>query len=139
MSDSLTVYSAWTREPISELPYNTVQEVEDYLQESVQLWKQGPLPKAKRIEILEKASALIEEYADKLAHQIAQEGGKPYNDALVEAHRAASSVKCAAETLSHSAGTEIPMGLTQPTEGYRAYTRIEPVGPVVAVSAFIIH
>ena len=136
MSDSLTVYSAWTREPVHELSYNTAAEAESYLEENAQLWKQGPLPKAKRIEILEKASALIEERAETLAKQIALEGGKPYPDSLVEAHRSASPVKCAAETLSHSAGTEIPMGLTQPTEGYRAYTRIEPIGPVVAVSAF---
>lgn len=136
MSDSLTVYSAWTREPVRELPYNTAAEAESYLEASVQLWKQGPLPKPQRIEILEKAAALIRERAEPLAKQIALEGGKPYTDALVEAHRAASSVKCAAETLSHSAGKEIPMGLTQSTEGYRAYTRIEPIGPVVAVSAF---
>ena len=136
MSDSLTVYSAWTREPVRELPYNTAAEAESYLEESVRLWKQGSLPKSERIKILEKASSLIEGRAETLAKQIALEGGKPYTDALVEAHRAASSVKCAAEALSHSAGKEIPMGLTQPTEGYRAYTRIEPIGPVVAVSAF---
>lgn len=136
MPDSLTVYSAWTREPVHELTYNTAADAEKYLNESVQLWRQGPLPKYQRIEILEKASALIGERAKTLAKQIALEGGKPYADALVEAHRAASSVKGAAETLSHSAGVEIPMGLTPSTEGYRAYTRIEPIGPVVAVSAF---
>lgn len=136
MPDTLTVYSAWTREPVRELPYNTAAEVENALEDSVRLWKQGPLPKSQRIEILEKASALIGERAETLAKQIALEGGKPYADALIEAHRAASSVKCAAETLSHSAGTEVPMGLTQSTEGYRAYTRIEPIGPIVAVSAF---
>lgn len=136
MSDSLTVYSAWTREPVRELPYNTAAEAENCLEESLHLWKQGPLPKHQRIDILEKASVLIEKNAEKLAMQIALEGGKPYPDALVEAHRAASSVKCAADTLVHSAGTEIPMGITPKTEGYRAYTRIEPIGPVVAVSAF---
>ena len=41
MSDSLTVYSAWTREPVHELPYNTAADAEAYLKESVQLWKQG--------------------------------------------------------------------------------------------------
>ncbi len=136
MSDSLTVYSAWTREPVHELPYNSAADADKYLEESVQLWKQGPLRKSKRIEILEKASTLINERAEMLAKQIALEGGKPYTDALVEARRAASSVKAAAEALSHSAGVEIPMGLTPSTEGYRAYTRIEPIGPVVAVSAF---
>jgi acyl-CoA reductase-like NAD-dependent aldehyde dehydrogenase len=136
MSEVLTVYSAWTREPVHELTCNTAEEVEQCLADALELWKKGPLPKFERISILEKASALISERAETLAKQIALEGGKPYKDALVEAHRAASSVKCAAETLSHAAGTEIPMGLTPSTEGYHAYTRKEPIGPVVAVSAF---
>ena len=136
MPDSLTVYSAWTRKPVRELPYNTAAEAEEFLSESVGLWKKGPLPKTQRIEILERTSALITQKAEALAKQIALEGGKPYTDALVEAHRAASSVKAAAETLSHAAGREIPMGLTPSTQGYRGYTRIEPIGPVVAVSAF---
>lgn len=71
MPDSLTVYSAWTREPVHELTYNTAADAEKYLNESVQLWRQGPLPKYQRIEILEKASALIGERAKTLAKQIA--------------------------------------------------------------------
>ena len=136
MSDILTVYSAWTREPVRELPYDSAETCERYLADADRLWKAGPLPKSQRIEILEKASKLIDERAVDLALQIALEGGKPYPDALVEAHRAAASVKSAAETLAHKAGTEIPMGVTPSTEGYRAYTRLEPIGPVVAVSAF---
>ena len=136
MSEPLTVFSAWTREPVRELPYNTAEQVEGYLAESVRLWKAGPLPKSRRIEILEKASALIAARADEFALQIALEGGKPYPDAHVEALRAAASVKSSAETLAHEAGVEIPMGLTPSTEGYRAYTRKEPIGPVFAISAF---
>jgi acyl-CoA reductase-like NAD-dependent aldehyde dehydrogenase len=136
MPDRLIVYSAWTREPVRELAYHSAETCERYLAEAHRLWKAGPLPKSRRIEILEKASKLIRERAEELALQIALEGGKPYADALIEAHRAAASVKSAAETLAHKAGTEIPMGLTTSTEGYRAYTRIEPIGPVVAVSAF---
>jgi len=136
MSDTITVVTAWKRELIRELPLNTADDVERYLSDAERLNKAGPLPKSKRIEILEKASALISERAEALAKQIALEGGKPYTDALVEAHRAAASVKAAAETLSHKAGQEIPMGLTPSSEGYRGYTRIEPIGPVVAVSAF---
>ena len=136
MSEKLTVYSAWTREPIKELSFETAETCERYLAEADSLWKAGPLPKFQRIEILEKASKIISERAEELALQIALEGGKPYPDALVEAHRAASSVKSAAETLAHKAGTEIPMGITPSSEGYRAYTRLEPIGPVMAVSAF---
>ena len=136
MSDTLTIYSAWTREAVRELPYDSAETCESYLADADRLWKAGPLPKSQRIEILEKAAKLIDERAVELALQIALEGGKPYPDALVEAHRAAASVKSAAETLAHKAGTEIPMGVTPSTEGYRAYTRLEPIGPVVAVSAF---
>lgn len=136
MPEKLTVYSAWSREPVRELAYHTAGEAESYLADAVRLWKAGPLPKSQRIEILEKASALIEARAEVLAMQIALEGGKPYPDAHVEALRAAASVKSAAETLAHKAGIEIPMGLTPSTEGYRAYTRLEPIGPVVAVNAF---
>ncbi|MFQ3225946.1 MAG: acyl-CoA reductase-like NAD-dependent aldehyde dehydrogenase [Lentimonas sp.] len=136
MPDLLIVYSAWTRETVRELAYHSAETCERYLAEAHRLWQAGPLPKSRRIEILEKASKLIRQRAEELALQIALEGGKPYADALIEAHRAAASVKSAAETLAHKAGTEIPMGLTTSTEDYRAYTRIEPIGPVVAVSAF---
>ena len=136
MSDSLTVHSAWTREPVRELTLHSAETCENYLAEAHRLWKAGPLPKAQRIEVLERAAALITERAVELALQIALEGGKPYADALVEAHRAAATVKSSAETLAHKAGTEIPMGLTPSTEGYRAYTQLEPIGVVLAVSAF---
>ncbi|MGF1451791.1 MAG: aldehyde dehydrogenase family protein [Opitutales bacterium] len=136
MSETLNVVSAWTREPVRELSFHTAANVESYLADAVRLWKGGPLPKWKRIAILERTAALIESQAETLAKQIALEGGKPYPDALVEAKRAANSVKSSAETLAHQAGTEIPMGLTEATEGYRGYTRLEPIGPVVAVSAF---
>lgn len=136
MSGILTVYSAWSREPIRELSYNTAEEADQYLAEAVRLWKVGALPKHERIDILERAAVLITERAEELALQIALEGGKPYADAHIETLRASASVKSAAETLAHKAGSEIPMGLTPSTEGYRAYTRIEPIGPVVAVSAF---
>ncbi len=136
LSDVLTVYSAWTRETVRELTYHSAEETERSLAEAMHLSRHGPLAKWQRIDILEKAAALISARAETLARQIALEGGKPYTDALVEAQRAAVSVKCAAETLAHAAGVEIPMGQTASTQGYRAYTRREPIGPVLAISAF---
>jgi acyl-CoA reductase-like NAD-dependent aldehyde dehydrogenase len=77
MSDTLTVYSAWTREPVRELAYNSAADAENYLKKSVELLKQGSLLKHRRIDILEKASVLISKRAEALAKQIALEGGKP--------------------------------------------------------------
>lgn len=136
MADSVTVYSPWTREPAGDIEFTRPEELERHLEEMVRLRKSGPLKKPERIAILERASAIISSRAEDLARLIALEGGKPYRDALVEAHRAAASVKSAAETLASAAGREIPMGLTDTTEGYRAYTRLEPIGPAVAFSAF---
>lgn len=74
MSGILTVYSAWSREPIRELSYNTAEEADQYLAEAVRLWKVGALPKHERIDILERAAVLITERAEELALQIALEG-----------------------------------------------------------------
>jgi acyl-CoA reductase-like NAD-dependent aldehyde dehydrogenase len=45
-------------------------------------------------------------------------------------------VRNAAEELRSMAGREIPMGLTPASAGRRAFTIVEPIGVVVAISAF---
>jgi acyl-CoA reductase-like NAD-dependent aldehyde dehydrogenase len=67
---------------------------------------------------------------------IAQEGGKPLGDATVEVDRAIDGVRNAAEELRNFAGREIPMGLTAASTGRWAFTTKEPIGVVVAISAF---
>lgn len=108
---------------VIHINYFPAEECEAFLSEAVELSRQGPLPKATRIAVLEKAASLIREQAETLALQIALEGGKPYQDAHVEALRAAASVKSSAETLGHTvhhhaiicfmlsnSGIELPMG-----------------------------
>lgn len=94
------------------------------------------LPKRKRIEILNRTADLMQQQAPVLAKLAAQEGGKPLLDSRVEVTRAIDGVRTAAELLRSSAGHEIPMGLDAATTGRVAFTRHEPIGPVVAISAF---
>lgn len=94
------------------------------------------LKPAERIEILEKAAALMTEQAEQLAVEAAQEGGKPLLDSRVEVARAIDGVKVCIETLRTEAGSEIPMGLNPASAAKLAFTRAEPIGVVVAVSAF---
>lgn len=94
------------------------------------------LPKRKRIEILKRTADLMQQQAPILAKLAAQEGGKPLLDSRVEVTRAIDGVRNAIELLRGSAGHEIPMGLDAATAGRVAFTRHEPIGPVVAVSAF---
>lgn len=90
----------------------------------------------KRAEILENAAAIIRERADELTRNAVREGGKPYNDSKVEINRAVDSVKIAAETICTEAGRVVPTGGDIYSGGRVAFTRKEPVGVVVAVSAF---
>ena len=57
-------------------------------------------------------------------------------DSLVEADRAVDSFRLCAEHLRLQAGEEIPMGRTASSGGRLAFTQFEPIGPVLAFSAF---
>ncbi|MFC1556023.1 aldehyde dehydrogenase family protein [candidate division KSB1 bacterium] len=89
-----------------------------------------------RIAILEKAADIIKNRADSLALEAAREGGKPLIDSKVEVARAIDSVKLCVESLRTQSGTETPMNLNPASANHLAFTRLEPIGPVVAVSAF---
>ena len=89
-----------------------------------------------RVAILERTAAIMHERRDDLAVEAAREGGKPLIDSLVEADRAVDSIKACVQHLRTQGGREIPMGLNAGSTGRLAFTRHEPVGVVVAFSAF---
>ncbi|MBL26337.1 MAG: aldehyde dehydrogenase [Rhodospirillaceae bacterium] len=91
---------------------------------------------ARRIEILERAAEIMAERAETLAVEAAREGGKPLLDSRVEVARAIDSVRICVEVLRTEAGHHIPMNLNAASLNRLAVTRREPIGPVVAVSAF---
>ncbi len=90
----------------------------------------------KRIEILKKAGRIMGDMAEELALEAAREGGKPLVDSKVEVARAIDGIQILVETLRTTGGKEIPMGVTKSSLNRMAFTRREPIGPVVAVSAF---
>lgn len=90
----------------------------------------------KRIEILTRLSYLMEENADRLILISAQEGGKPLNDTKVEMARAIDGINNCIECIRNNHGEEIPMGLNAASMNRLAFTSHEPIGVVVAVSAF---
>ena len=94
------------------------------------------LPTWRRIEILRSLITLMENEAEGFALLIAREGGKPLSDARVEVSRAINGIDLAVSELVHHAGVEIPMDLTKGGEGRLAFTTKEPIGVVLAISAF---
>ena len=78
----------------------------------------------------------IRERREELALASAKEGGKPLQDSLVEIDRGADGVETCVEELRTQGGNVIPMGVNASSQGRVAFTQYEPIGVVVAVSAF---
>jgi len=94
------------------------------------------IPVPKRIEVLHKAAEIMQKRFEELALLIAKEGGKPLIDARVEVARAIDGVRNCAELPRSHAGHVIPMNVNPASAGRMAFTQREPIGVVVAVSAF---
>jgi len=89
-----------------------------------------------RISILEKTAQLMKEQSESLALEAAREGGKPLVDSRVEVVRAIDGVFNCIECMRTDSGREIPMGINAASQQRMAFTRKEPIGVVVSVSAF---
>ncbi len=94
------------------------------------------LSPAQRIEILKKAAQIMSDQAEELAVEAAREGGKPLLDSRVEVARALDGMHICIETLRTQGGEEIPMGVNAASLNRLAFTRLAPIGVVVAFSAF---
>ena len=123
---------------ITTVPNATRVDVESALATAYGLYRDrdGWLSKPQRIEILRKAAEIIKERREELAVAAAREGGKPLPDSLVEIDRAADGVENCIEVLRSEGGRVIPMSLNTSSTGRVAFTQFEPIGVVVAVSAF---
>ena len=89
-----------------------------------------------RIAVLEKTAAIMQSRFDELAIEAAREGGKPLVDSKVEVARAIDGIKNCVEVMRNNHGEEIPMRLNPASMNRVAFTTREPIGVVVAVSAF---
>jgi len=134
----ISVTAPFDGSDISSVPNATQQDVENALAKAHALYRDrdGWLSKPRRIEILKRAAEIIKERREELALEAAREGGKPLMDSLVEIDRAADGVENCVEVLRAEGGRVIPMGLNLSSTGRIAFTQFEPIGPVVAVSAF---
>ena len=94
------------------------------------------LTTAQRIAILEQATRIMGQRAEELAMEAAREGGKPLADSRVEMARAIDSLRICVDCLRTQSGETVPMGINAASMGRLAFTSREPIGLVVAISAF---
>jgi len=132
------ITSPYDQSFIKELPLINKNDIESILTTAQNLFtdQSNWIPAYKRIEILEKTASIMNDRIEDLLVTAISEGGKPYQDSRAEVLRAIKSVKLAAEHISQIKGEQIPMGLTEASLNRIAFTSKEPIGIVVAVSAF---
>ena len=137
-ASTLKVFAPYDEHLIRELPLTSMDDAEKMLQDANALYIDSSrwLPKYERIKILKRFGQLLQENFETLAEQAAEEGGKPLVDSLIEVNRAVNGVDIAIQELGQIRGMEIPMELTESAKNHIAYTMLEPVGVVFAVSAF---
>lgn len=98
--------------------------------------KNGWLPLHERIDVLERAVRLMEDRHEELSIGAAAEGGKPLIDSRIEVTRAIDGIKLCIEAVRADHGEVVPMGATAAGAHRIAFTQRQPIGVVVAVSAF---
>lgn len=135
---SIKVRAPWDNAEIGSVATANAVVVEQALQDAEALASNRDtwLPTTKRIEILSAVITALQNDAEYFAVEAAREGGKPLQDSQVEVTRAIDCLKICIETLRTEAGSVIPMGVTASSAKRLAMTTHEPIGVVVAVSAF---
>jgi acyl-CoA reductase-like NAD-dependent aldehyde dehydrogenase len=136
---SLTINSPFDGTFIGKIDMHDLDDANAMLDAAATLFnnRRAWLPHHARTAILKTLASLVAAEAEQFARLIAKEGGKPITDARIEVARAIDGIQLAAQELSHvMRGEEIPMGHTAASVARTAYTTYEPIGVVVAVSAF---
>jgi len=133
-----TVTAPYDGQAIAEVETGDLRHVDAALAVAERLFsdRDAWLPVYERVSVLERAAQIMAGESETLALMAAQEGGKPLIDSRVEVARAIDGLKLCTEVIRRDQGEVVPMGGTAAGAGRLAFTRREPIGPVVAVSAF---
>ncbi len=134
----IDVVAPYNRRKIAKVSRSDMATIDHALSTAHSLFRDRSkwLPAWQRIDILERTVEIMTSKSDYLALESAREGGKPLVDSRHEVARAIDGIKLCIETLRTQSGTEVPMGISRSSTQRLAFTSHEPIGVVVAVSAF---
>ena len=122
---------------VAEVASPTDEDVEEALQKAADAFKETRnLPIHVRAEALMHVSRRISERADEAAEIIAREGGKPLKWSSVEAKRAVSTFRWAAEEIRQGEGELRRLDADVGMEGRLGLVRRFPYGPVLGITPF---
>lgn len=137
-SEKILVKNPFTGKVIEEISIPNRDEILNIFKRSQEYFKKTfkKVPAYVRADILYKVSQKILTNSEELAYLIALEGGKPLKDARIEVSRAVNTVKMSGDYALNLNGEQISMDRAKNTENHIAFTLKQPIGPVLAISAF---
>jgi acyl-CoA reductase-like NAD-dependent aldehyde dehydrogenase len=137
-ADTAEVYSPYNDQLIGTVDQADKADIDLALDTAYGLFRDRSkwLSTVERITILERAISMITEQAEQLAAGAAEEGGKPLVDSKVEMARCIDSLRACVDVLRNEAPATIPMGINPASQHRLTMMRKEPIGVVVAISAF---
>ncbi len=132
------VYSPYDGSQVGSVPTIDTAGVDQVLTSAQNLFANRDqwLPAEQRIQILKNMARLMEQHYTVLVNQAVAEGGKPILDTRIEMDRAIDGILNCIECIRNNSGREIPMRINPASANRIAFTHKEPIGVVVAVSAF---
>jgi acyl-CoA reductase-like NAD-dependent aldehyde dehydrogenase len=134
---TLEVRSPWDGNVVAELGVPTDADVEDAVAAAVNTFKESrQLPTHVRAEALMDISRRIAERVEEIAQIVAREGGKPLKWSRVEAARAVSTFRWAAEEVRRSGGEVLRLDTEEALGSRLGIVRRFPFGPVLGISPF---
>ncbi len=134
----LKITEAWNNKVFEKVPTHNSKQINKILEDgkSHTESKSSNFPLSERIQILKKFIELIKKNKDFLAKQATKEGGKPLLDSIIEINRGTDGVESCIEILKTNSGDVIPMNIDKASSNRIAFTQKEPIGLVLAISAF---
>ncbi|MFD2133720.1 aldehyde dehydrogenase family protein [Pseudogracilibacillus auburnensis] len=127
------VYNKYTGELYAVISVADEKIVDRAIEAAIEAFKQTTFAPEYRYTVLMKVASLLMERKQELAEIIANEGGKPITDALVEVARSAATFQIAADEAKKLVGEIIP---NYNVQGRFLYTVKKPVGVVAAITPF---
>jgi len=136
-AETFEVKSPYDGSVVAEVASPTDEDVEEALQKAADAFKETRnLPIHVRAEALMHVSRRISERTDEAAEIIAREGGKPLKWSSVEAKRAVSTFRWAAEEIRQGEGGLRRLDADGGMEGRLGLLRRFPYGPVLGITPF---
>lgn len=131
--DRKLIFSPNDGSPIGEVDWLTASELKDRLES---FFKKRVSQHIQRARALKRVADSIQATGEDWARLIASEGGKPIRDARIEVSRAVVTLELCAEEAMKNRTTIIPMDRTFAAQGKEAIVHPEPLGPILAITAF---